>query len=118
DALRISYGSQLLVHEGDEVQPGTDLVTWDPFTYAILSEIGGRAEFQDIVEGENVREETDKVTGLSQKIIVEASANEKRVPAILIHGDDGRDKRYLLPSGSHLVVQNGGEVYAGDTLVK
>jgi DNA-directed RNA polymerase subunit beta' len=117
----LTYGSQLLVHEGDEVQPGAELVTWDPFTYAILSEIGGKAEFQDIVEGENVREETDKVTGLSQKIIVEASANEKRVPAILIKGKEGRqvrEKRYLLPSGSHLVVQNGQEVYPGDTLVK
>jgi DNA-directed RNA polymerase subunit beta' len=114
----LTYGSQLLVREGDEVQPGTELVTWDPFTYAILSEIGGRIDFQDIVEGENVREETDKVTGLSQKIIVEASANEKRVPAILIHGEDGREKRYLLPSGSHLVVQNGQDVYPGDTLVK
>jgi DNA-directed RNA polymerase subunit beta' len=114
----LTYGSQLLVHEGDNVEPGAELVTWDPFTYAILSEIGGTAEFQDIVEGENVREETDKVTGLSQKIIVEASANEKRVPAILISGEDGRQKRYLLPSGSHLVVQNGQEVYPGDTLVK
>jgi DNA-directed RNA polymerase subunit beta' len=112
----LTYGSQLLVHEGNEVKPGSELVTWDPFTYAILSEIGGKVEFQDIVEGENVREETDKVTGLSQKIIVEASANEKRVPAIFIHGE--RDKRYLLPSGSHLVVQNGQDVYPGDTLVK
>jgi DNA-directed RNA polymerase subunit beta' len=114
----LTYGSQLLVHEGDEVEPGRELVTWDPFTSAILSEIAGRVEFQDIVEGENVREETDKVTGLSQKIIVEASANEKRVPAILIRGEDGREKRYLLPSGSHLVVAQGQEVYPGDTLVK
>ncbi len=114
----LTYGSQLLVHEGDEVEPGKELVTWDPFTSAILSEIAGRVEFQDIVEGENVREETDKVTGLSQKIIVEASANEKRVPAIMIRGEDGREKRYLLPSGSHLVVTNGQDVYPGDTLVK
>ncbi len=113
----LTYGSRLLVHEGDEVQPGAELVTWDPFTYAILSEIAGRVEFQDIVEGENVREETDKVTGLSQKIIVEASANEKRVPAILVRGEE-REKRYLLPSGSHLVVQDGQDVYPGDTLVK
>jgi DNA-directed RNA polymerase subunit beta' len=114
----LTYGSQLLVHEGDAVEPGTELVTWDPFTSAILSEIRGKVEFQDIVEGENVREETDKVTGLSQKIIVEASANEKRVPAIFIQGEGDRTKRYLLPSGSHLVVQNGQEVYPGDTLVK
>jgi DNA-directed RNA polymerase subunit beta' len=114
----LTYGSQLLVHEADAVEPGTELVTWDPFTSAILSEIRGKVEFQDIVEGENVREETDKVTGLSQKIIVEASANEKRVPAIFIQGEGDRTKRYLLPSGSHLVVQNGQEVYPGDTLVK
>jgi DNA-directed RNA polymerase subunit beta' len=114
----LTYGSQLLVHEGDDVPPGTELVTWDPFTYAILTELGGTVELQDIVEGENVREETDKVTGLSQKIIVEASANEKRVPAILIHAEDGRQKRYLLPSGSHLMVQNGQDIFAGDTLVK
>jgi DNA-directed RNA polymerase subunit beta' len=114
----LTYGSHLLVHEGDEVEPGTELVTWDPFTYAILSEIGGKVEFQDIVEGENVREETDKVTGLSQKIIVEASANEKRVPAIIIRGKKGQEKRYLLPSGSHLVVSRGQEVHPGDTLVK
>ncbi len=114
----LTYGSQLLVHENDEVQQGTELVTWDPFTYAILSEIAGQIEFQDIVEGENVREETDKVTGLSQRIIVEASANEKRVPAISVHGEEGRQKRYLLPSGSHLMVQNGQEIHPGDTLVK
>ncbi len=113
----LTYGSQLLIHEGAEVQPGAELVTWDPFTYAILSEIGGKVEFQDIVEGENVREETDKVTGLSQKIIVEASANEKRVPAVIIRQGE-REKRYMLPSGSHLVVAEGQTVYPGDTLVK
>src|SRR3954465_9751157 len=55
----LTYGSQPPRHENDEVQQGTELVTWDPLTYAILSEIAGQIEFQDIVEGENVREETD-----------------------------------------------------------
>ena len=114
----LTYGSHLLVHEGMEVEPGRELVEWDPFTSAILSEIAGKVEFQDIVEGENVREETDKVTGLSQRIIVEASANEKRVPAIVVTGNAKEQRRYLLPSGSHLVVHNGQQIYPGDTLVK
>jgi DNA-directed RNA polymerase subunit beta' len=114
----LTYGSRLLVHEGDRVEPGTELVEWDPFTYAILSEIAGTLEFQDIVEGENVREETDRVTGLSQKIIVEASQNEKRVPAVMVRGKGGAEKRYLLPSGSHLMVSDGQKVFPGDTLVK
>ncbi len=114
----LTYGSRLLVHEGDLVEPGKELVEWDPFTYAILTEVGGKVEFIDIVEGENVREETDRVTGLSQKIIVEASQNEKRVPALLIKGGKGKERRYLLPSGSHLMVSDGTRVYPGDTLVK
>jgi len=114
----LAYGSHLKVREGDRAEPGTDLVQWDPFTSAILSEIAGTVEFQDIVEGENVREETDKVTGLSQKIIVEATAAEKRVPAILVRGAGDKERRYLLPAGSHLVVQDKQKVSPGETLVK
>src|SRR4029079_1691049 len=66
----LTYGSHLLAHEGAQVERGTELVTWDPFTYAILSEIAGKVEFQDIVEGENAREETAQVTGPAQNIIV------------------------------------------------
>ncbi len=113
----LTYGSHLLVREGQSVEPGAELVEWDPFTSAILTEVAGKAEFHDIVEGENLREETDKVTGLSQRIIVEASASEKRAPAIVVGG--GKEtRRYLLPSGSHLVVHDGQPVYPGDVLVK
>ncbi len=114
----LAYGSRLHVREGDEVEPGKLLVEWDPFTSSILSEIGGGIEFQDIVEGENVREETDRVTGLSQRIIVEASATEKRIPAILVRGGKGSERRYILPSGSHLMVREGQQVSPGDVLVK
>ena len=106
------------MHEGEEVEPGTELVDWDPFTSAILSEIGGKVEFQDIVEGENVREETDKVTGLSQKIIVEASANEKRVPTIIIHGEDGARSGTCCRPAPTSWCTNGQDVHPGDTLVK
>ena len=81
------------------VEPGQELVVWDPFTSAILTEIAGTVEFHDIVEGENVREETDKVTGLSQRIIVEASASEKRAPAMLVRG---RRSRAALPAAVRL----------------
>ena len=113
----LTYGSHLLVQENKEVKPGDELVEWDPFTSVILSEISGKVEFQDIVEGENVREETDKVTGLSQRIIVEATQNEKRAPAIVVKKGK-EEKRYLLPSGSHLTVFQGDQVHAGDTVAK
>ena len=113
----LAYGSHLLAREGTEVEPGQAVVEWDPFTSALLTEIAGTVEFHDIVEGENVREETDKVTGLSQRIIVDAPQAEKRAPAIVIKKAK-EERRYLLPTGSHLVVGDGDKVNPGDTLVK
>ncbi|MDX1645055.1 MAG: DNA-directed RNA polymerase subunit beta', partial [Thermoanaerobaculia bacterium] len=114
----LTYGSRLLVRDGQEVERGTELVEWDPFTSAILSEISGKVEFVDVVEGENLREETDRVTGLSQRIIVEAMGSEKRSPTIVVKGSGKAEKRYLLPTGSHLAVQEGDKVHPGDVLVK
>ena len=112
------YGSTLKVHDGQHVEAGHPLVEWDPFTSAILTEVGGKVTFKDIVEGENVREETDRVTGLTQMVIVESATAEKRTPTITIKSKKGEEKRYLLPTGAHVMVQNGNEVYPGDILAK
>ena len=112
----LTYGSRLLVRDGQEVDRGVELVEWDPFTSAILSEISGTVEFVDIVEGENLREETDRVTGLSQRIVVEAIQSEKRSPAIVVKGRGSVEKRYLLPTGSHLAVNQGDRVHPGGVL--
>src|SRR5450756_1568723 len=90
----VVYGSTIKVSDGQEVVPGQELVEWDPFTSAILTEVGGRIAFRDIVEGENLREETDRVTGLAQKIIVEAVGAEKRSPQVIIQGK--AERKYLL----------------------
>jgi len=112
------YGSVLKVQDADEVKPGTELVTWDPFTSAILTEVGGTVEYRDIIEGENIREETDRVTGLSHRIIVESLQSEKRSPQVIIHTDKGVEKKYLLPIGSHLMIADRAKVHPGDTLAK
>jgi DNA-directed RNA polymerase subunit beta' len=67
------------VRDRQHVEAGQVLVEWDPFTSAILTEAGGKVVFKDIVEGENVREETDRVTGLTQMVIVESATAEKLV---------------------------------------
>ena len=113
----VVYGSTIKVSDGEEVVPGQELVEWDPFTSAILTEVGGKIAFRDIVEGENLREETDRVTGLAQKIIVETVGAEKRSPQVLVQGK-GVERKYLLPIGSHLMVADGQEVHPGDVLAK
>jgi DNA-directed RNA polymerase subunit beta' len=112
------YGATLRVHDGQHVDAGQILVEWDPFTSAILTEVGGKISFKDIVEGENVREETDKVTGLTQSVIVESASAEKRTPTVIVKTKKTDEKKYLLPTGAHLMVTNGQEVYPGDILAK
>jgi DNA-directed RNA polymerase subunit beta' len=115
----LAYGSALKVSQGEEVKPGQLLVSWDPFASPILSEIAGKVSYKDILDGENLREETDKVTGLNQKIVVETTGTtEKRAPMLVVTGKNGVEKRYNLPIPSHLMVGEGDLVNPGDALAK
>ena len=72
-----------------QVQLGQTLVEWDPYTFAILTEIGGTIQFKDLQEGITLNEEVDEVTGLSRLVVAEA-ADEKRQPAIVIKARQGQ----------------------------
>ena len=80
----LTYGSQLLVHEGDEVEPGAELVTWDPFTYAILSEIGARSSSTTSSRARTSARRPTRSPASSQRSSSRPRPNEKRSPAILV----------------------------------
>src|ERR671930_1130867 len=44
----IVYGAKLKVNEGDHVKVGATLVEWDPYTFAILTEVSGTIQFKDL----------------------------------------------------------------------
>jgi DNA-directed RNA polymerase subunit beta' len=111
----VVYGAKVKVTEGGPVAMGEALVEWDPYTFAILTEIGGAVQFKDLQEGITLHEEVDEVTGLSRHVVAD-SPDEKRQPAIVIKGK--ASKRYLMPSRAHLMVQDGDTVYPGDVLAK
>jgi DNA-directed RNA polymerase subunit beta' len=112
----VVYGAKVKVNEGDPITLGQVLVEWDPYTFAILTEIGGTVQFKDLQEGLTLHEEVDEVTGLSRHVVGE-SPDEKRQPAIVVKGGKG-SRRYLMPSRAHLMVQDGDEVFPGDVLAK
>jgi DNA-directed RNA polymerase subunit beta' len=112
----VLYGAKVKVNEGDSVELGQVMVEWDPYTFAILTEIGGAVQFKDLQEGITLNEEVDEVTGLSRHVVGE-SPDEKRQPAIVIKGGKG-SRRYLMPSRAHLMVGDGDDVHPGDVLAK
>jgi DNA-directed RNA polymerase subunit beta' len=116
ERYQVVYGARLKVEEGAAVKLGQAMAEWDPYTFAILTEIGGAVAFKDLQEGITLHEEVDEVTGLSRLVVAE-SPDEKRQPTIVIKGGKG-NKRYLMPSRAHLMVQDGDEVFPGDILAK
>ena len=120
------YGAKLLVKEGDMVEKGKLMAEWDPYSTPIVSEASGRVTFEDVEEGLTMQEQFDSVTGLSHKVVVESKASDKR-PKVLILGANGeplkiegtsRVARYMLPVGANLVINDGDEIRAGDTIAK
>jgi DNA-directed RNA polymerase subunit beta' len=118
ERYNLVYGSVLHVEEGDEAEPGAMLAEWDPFTSAVLTTAAGKVEYVDLVEGENVREEIDKLTGHSHKIVIEPIGADRRIPTIVVRGSDANERRYQLAIGSHLMVAEGDTVSPGDILAK
>ena len=112
----VVYGAKLKVEDGQQVPMGSVLVEWDPYTFAILTEIAGTVQFKDLAEGMTLHDEVDEVTGLSRQVVMD-SPDEKRQPAIVIKGAKG-NKRYLMPSRAHLMVLDGDEVTPGEVLAK
>jgi len=111
----VVYGARVKVEDGQEVTLGQAMVEWDPYTFAILTEIGGAVQFKDLQEGVTLHEEVDEVTGLSRHVVAD-SPDEKRQPAVIIKGKTS--KRYLMPSRAHLMVNDGDAVHPGDVLAK
>src|SRR5499425_1862657 len=65
----VVYGARVKVQDGQVVNLGQVLVEWDPYTFAILTEIGGTVQFKDLQEGVTLHEEVDEVTGLSRHVV-------------------------------------------------
>ncbi len=116
----VPYGAHLMVKEGDKAKKGDILCTWDPFNTLIISDIDGKVEYENVIEGVNMREEGDDQTGLYEYVITE-SKDKTKVPMIKVIGKDGKEeliKIFNMPVKSILVAKNSAKVKAGDILAK
>jgi len=113
---QIVYGAQLHVKDGQKVKEDDILVTWDPFTFAILTETKGTVKYQDLKEGKTVEEEIDKVTG--QKRLVVKDSDEKNQPRLEIRDGNKVLKTYQMPIRANLMVEDGQDIKPGDVIAK
>ncbi len=125
---KIQQGAQLKVDDGDVIKRGQRLAEWDPYSRPIISETDGVVEFEDLLEGISVNEQSDETTGITNRVIVDWRANPRGSalrPAVVIKDKvggkvlkllRGGEARYLLSVDAILSVEPGQTVKAGDVL--
>ena len=112
----VPYGATLTVKDGQKVSKGDVICTWDPFNNVVISEISGKLKFENVLEGITYREEADEQTGHREKVVIDTK-DKTKIPGIVVEG--GKEiKNYNLPVGSHIIMEEGEEVRAGQVIVK
>ncbi|MFW5931307.1 MAG: DNA-directed RNA polymerase subunit beta', partial [Desulfosalsimonas sp.] len=121
----VIYGADIHVEDGQRVEPGQLLASWDPFTTPIITAVEGRVKFGDLVVGRTLQEKVDPVTGKSSLTVIEAKGMDVR-PRISIKDKEGKTAnisgsglaRYVLPVNTIIMVEENDYVQAGDIIGK
>ena len=115
NTMHIPYGAILNVKDGQKVAKGDIICTWDPFNNVIVAETNGKLKFESVIEGVTYRDEADEQTGHREKVVIETK-DKTKLPTIIVEGKE--IKKYNLPVGSHIVLEEGDDVRSGQVLVK
>jgi len=113
---QVPYGSRIIVNDGDVVEDGTTIYTWEPNHTLVITDTAGTAKYENIIEGVTFRFEVDSETGHKQRFVID-QRNRALTPHIdIVDGDGKRLRSYYLSLGSRIMVDDGQEVRAGETL--
>ena len=131
ERYKVPYGAVLSVNEGSEVTGGEQVAKWDPHTHPIISEVAGRVHFSGMEEGLTVRTQSDEITGLSTRSIIDVnerpSSGKDLKPTITLVDAKGNElnlpnsnapAHYALPSLAILNLSDGDEIGVGDVIAR
>ena len=118
ERYNVVYGAVIDVSDGETIEANRKLAEWDPYNFAILTDVAGTVKYHDIEAGVTMKEEVEEISGLARQVIV-PSQDEKRHPQLLIQDAQGKSlRKILLPIHATLMVQDGSEVVQGDVMSK
>jgi DNA-directed RNA polymerase subunit beta' len=131
ERYRIPYGAVITANEGDAMQPGQVIATWDPHTHPVVTEVAGFIRFQDFIDGITVSSQVDEITGLSSTVVMDpkqrgAGGKDLR-PVIKLVNSKGKEvcfantdipAVYALPPGALVNLEDGAQVSVGDVIAR
>jgi DNA-directed RNA polymerase subunit beta' len=131
ERYKVPYGAVLAVSNSQTVEAGQQVATWDPHTHPVVTEVAGRVQFIDFVEGVSVTHQVDEVTGLSSIVITDpkqrGSSGKDLRPMVKLIDNKGKDlciagtdipAHYNLPAGAIVNLEDGSQVGVGDVVAR
>ena len=94
EKYRVPYGAVISVSDGDKVEIGQIVATWDSQSRPLITETAGIVKFVDFVEGSSFTYKTDEETGLQSINIMDqrlSSFDKNLKPMIKLVDEKGND---------------------------
>ncbi|HEX5739382.1 MAG TPA: DNA-directed RNA polymerase subunit beta', partial [Hydrogenophaga sp.] len=131
ERYKIPYGAVITVKDGDPIEPGQIVATWDPHTHPVVTEVAGFIKFQDFIDGVTVQSQVDEVTGLSSTVVMDpkqrSSGGKDLRPVVRLTNAKGKEVTfantdipavYALPPGAIVSLEDGAKVSVGDVIAR
>ena len=128
---KVPYGAVVSKSDGKAVTAGDTIANWDPHTHPIITEVKGKVQFVDLLDGITMVRQTDELTGLSSIVITDAAQRNARGkemrPALKLVDAKGKDVMiagteipalYYLPGNAIVNLEDGADVGIGDALAR
>ena len=117
ESYNVVIGSVITIPDGGKVKKGEVFVQWDPYNVPIISEKPGTIIFHDIIEGVTIKQEMDEATGQLSLVVIDYK--EDLHPQVIVANSKGEPiANYPIPSGAHIVVEEGDTIVAGSLIAK
>jgi DNA-directed RNA polymerase subunit beta' len=131
ERYKLPYGAILSVEQYAQVSAGQQVATWDPHTHPIVSEVAGRIDFSDFLDGITVQTKIDDITGLSSIEVMDPrnrpSQGRELRPTVRLLDANGDSVffegtkipvQYPLPAGAIVSSTNGANVGVGEIVAR
>ncbi len=131
ERYKVPYGATITVEDAAEVKQGQVVANWDPHTHPVVTEVAGKLQFVDFLDGITVTEQVDEFTGLTSIVILDpkqrGSTGKDLRPVAKLVDDKGEDiffantdipAVYALPAGAIVSMGDGAKVAIGDVIAR
>jgi DNA-directed RNA polymerase subunit beta' len=117
EKFAVPYGGIVTVKDGEKVETGQVLYSWDPHMIPILAEKDGNVRWVDIIEGDTMRIEEELKGKKGHPVVIEHKGD--RHPQLVIEDAEGNtlDVHYLAAK-ARIEVEDGHEVSAGQLIAR